>query len=150
MPPASPLRVSAGQFTTPKIDNWYATLVKPGWNPPNWILGPVWSVLYLCMVISAWLVWRQDGVAGAAGSLTLFGVQLVLNLAWPCFFFGLQNPGTAFADVVLLWPAIAAMMAAFWFRSALAGLLFVPYLAWVSFAAVLNFVVWRLKPASRS
>ena len=71
-------------------------------------------------------------------------MQLVLNLSWSCLFFGLQNPGAAFADVVLLWAAIAATMAAFWFRSTLAGLLFVPYLAWVSFAAVLNFAIWRL------
>ena len=133
-----------GAVTTPKIDNWYATLVKPGWNPPNWIFGPVWSVLYLGMAIAAWLVWRQDGLAGAVGSLTLFGLQLVMNLAWSCLFFGLQSPGAAFAEVVLLWAAIAATMAAFWFRSTVAGLLFVPYLAWVSFAAVLNFAIWRL------
>jgi translocator protein len=133
-----------GAVTTPKIDNWYATLVKPDWNPPNWIFGPVWSVLYLGMAIAAWLVWRHGGVAGAVGSLMLFGAQLVLNLAWSCLFFGLQNPGAAFVDIVLLWAAIAATMAAFWSRSTLAGLLFVPYLAWVSFAAVLYFVVWRL------
>jgi tryptophan-rich sensory protein len=76
--------------------------------------------------------------------LALFAVQLVLNLAWSWLFFGFQNPGLAFVDIVLLWAAIAVTMVAFWFRSAIAGILFVPYLAWVSFAAVLNFVVWRL------
>ena len=81
---------------------------------------------------------------GAVGSLTLFGVQLVLNLAWSWLFFGFENPGLAFVDIILLWAAIAATMVAFWSRSAIAGILFVPYLAWVSFAAVLNFVVWRL------
>src|SRR5512141_2933980 len=96
------------------------------------------------MAIAAWLVWRQGGAAGAVGSLTLFGVQLVLNLAWSCLYFGLQNPGAAFVDIVLLWAAIAATMAVFWFRSTVAGLLFVLYLAWVSFAAVLNFAIWRL------
>jgi len=133
-----------GAVTTPKIATWYAALAKPSWNPPNWIFGPVWSVLYLCMAIAAWLVWRQGGLAGAATPLALFAVQLVLNLAWSWLFFGFQNPGLAFVDIVLLWAAIAATMVAFWFRSAIAGILFLPYLAWVSFAAVLNFVVWRL------
>jgi len=133
-----------GAVTTPKIATWYAALAKPSWNPPNWIFGPVWSVLYLCMAIAAWLVWRQGGLAGAATPLALFAVQLVLNLAWSWLFFGFENPGLAFVDIVLLWAAIAATMVAFWFRSAIAGILFLPYLAWVSFAAVLNFVVWRL------
>lgn len=133
-----------GAVTTPKIDNWYATLIKPSWNPPNWIFGPVWSMLYLCMAIAAWLVWRQTGLAGAATPLALFGVQLAMNLAWSWLFFGLQNPGLAFLDILLLWTAIIATMVALWFRSTVAGLLFVPYLVWVSFAAVLNFVVWRL------
>ena len=133
-----------GAVTTPKIATWYAALAKPSWNPPNWIFGPVWSVLYLCMAIAAWLVWRQGGLAGAATPLALFAVQLVLNLAWSWLFFGFENPGLAFVDIILLWAAIAATMVAFWFRSAIAGILFVPYLAWVSFAAVLNFVVWRL------
>ena len=133
-----------GAVTTPKIATWYAALAKPSWNPPNWIFGPVWSVLYLCMAIAAWLVWRQGGLAGAATPLALFAVQLVLNLAWSWLFFGFQNPGLAFVDIVLLWAAIAATMVAFWVRSAIAGILFVPYLAWVSFATVLNFVVWRL------
>jgi tryptophan-rich sensory protein len=133
-----------GAVTTPKIATWYAALAKPNWNPPNWIFGPVWSVLYLCMAIAAWLVWRQGGLAGAATPLALFAVQLVLNLAWSWLFFGFQNPGLAFVDIVLLWAAIAATMVAFWSRSAIAGILFVPYLAWVSFAAILNFVVWRL------
>ena len=133
-----------GAVTTPKIGSWYATLVKPSWNPPNWIFGPVWSALYLGMAVAAWLVWRQGGLGGAAMPLALFGVQLVLNVLWSCLFFGIQNPGLAFIEVLLLWTAIAATMVAFWFRSTVAGLLFVPYLAWVSFASVLNFVIWRL------
>ena len=76
--------------------------------------------------------------------LTLFGFQLALNLLWSCLFFGLENPGLAFGEIVLLWGAIAATMVTFWFRSRIAGLLFVPYLAWVTFAAVLNFTIWRL------
>ena len=133
-----------GAVTTPKIATWSATLTKPSWNPPNWIFGPVWSALYCCMAISAWLVWRQGGFSGVKVPLTLFGVQLVLNVLWSCLFFGLQNPGLAFVDVLLLWAAIAGTMVAFWQRSAIAGILFVPYLAWVSFASFLNFTIWRL------
>jgi len=133
-----------GAVTTPKIFGWYATLTKPSWNPPNWIFGPVWSALYLSMAVAAWLVWRQDGVLGARLQLALFGVQLLLNVLWSCLFFGLQNPGLAFVEVLLMWAAIAATMATFWLRSTVAGLLFMPYLAWVSFASVLNFMIWRL------
>ena len=135
-----------GAVTTPKIATWYATLAKPSWNPPNWVFGPVWSALYFCMAIAAWLVWRQDGVSGAKLPLTLFAVQLALNVLWSCIFFGLEKPGLAFIEVLLLWIAIAATMVTFWLRSMVAGILFVPYLAWVSFASVLNLVVWRMNP----
>jgi tryptophan-rich sensory protein len=96
------------------------------------------------MAVAAWLVWRQKGLAGTGGPLTLFGVQLALNTLWSCLFFGLNSPGLAFAEILLLWATIAATMVTFWRRSVLAGVLFVPYLAWVTFAAVLNFTIWRL------
>ena len=133
-----------GAVTTPKIGTWYATLLKPSWNPPSWIFGPVWSALYLCMAVAAWLVWRQQGFVSATLPLTLFAVQLILNVLWSCIFFGLEMPGFAFVEVLLLWAAIAATTVTFWQWSMVAGLLFVPYLAWVSFASVLNFAVWRL------
>jgi tryptophan-rich sensory protein len=130
--------------TTPKIDGWYADLVKPTWNPPNWSFGPVWTVLYLAMAVAAWLVWRQKGWSDAKLPLSLFAVQLALNVLWSCLFFGLEKPGLAFAEILVLWAAIAATTAAFWHRSKLAGLSFLPYLGWVTFAAVLNFTIWRL------
>jgi translocator protein len=130
-----------GMATTPSIPNWYAGLAKPSWTPPSWLFGPVWSVLYLSMAIAAWLVWRKGN---ALVPLALFAVQLAFNLAWSWLFFGLHSPGAAFVDIILLWAAIAATLIAFWRRSRVAGLLFVPYLAWVSFAAVLNFAIWRL------
>ena len=133
-----------GTVTTPKIGTWYATLVKPSWNPPNWIFGPVWSALYFCMAVAAWLVWRQGGFSGAKVPLALFAVQLALNVLWSCIFFGLEKPGLAFMELLLLWTAIVATMATFWRLSMIAGILFVPYLAWVSFASVLNFTIWRL------
>ena len=86
-----------GAVTSPQIENWYATLAKPSWNPPNWVFGPVWSALYLCMAVAAWLVWRQKGWLAARGPLALFGVQLALNTLWSCLFFGLHSPGLAFA-----------------------------------------------------
>jgi tryptophan-rich sensory protein len=133
-----------GAVTSPQIENWYATLAKPSWNPPNWVFGPVWSVLYFCMAIAAWLVWRRNGLVGAREPLALFAVQLALNTLWSCLFFGLHNPGLAFAEILLLWAAIAATMVTFWRRSVSAGILFMPYLAWVSFATVLNFTIWRM------
>ncbi len=129
-----------GLVTTPNIAVWYAGLVKPSWTPPNWVFGPVWSVLYLCMAVAAWLVWRKGN---ALVPLTFFAVQLAFNAAWSWIFFGLHSPAAASIDIVLLWVAIAATTIAFCRRSLVAGVLLLPYLAWVSFAAVLNFAIWR-------
>ena len=133
-----------GLATTPNIPNWYASLAKPSWTPPDWIFGPVWSVLYLSMAVAAWLVWRQAGLAGAAVPMALFGIQLLLNTLWSWLFFGLHSPSAALVDIILLWTAIAATMVAFWRRSMVAGIIFLPYLVWVSFASVLNLAIWRL------
>jgi tryptophan-rich sensory protein len=130
-----------GLATAQNIPDWYAGLAKPSWTPPGWVFGPVWSVLYLSMAVAAWLVWRRGN---AILPMILFGVQLAFNAAWSWLFFSLHNPGLGFADIVLLWAAIVAAMIALWRRSLLAGLLFIPYLGWVSFAAVLNFAIWRL------
>lgn len=124
--------------------DWYAALKKPSWNPPGWIFGPVWTALYAMMAVSAWLVWRRGGFAGQRRALTLFLVQLALNAAWTPLFFGMQRPGVAFAEIVLLWWAIAATLLAFRSVSRAAAWLLAPYLAWVSFASVLNFTLWRL------
>ena len=130
--------------TTPKIPNWYAALAKPNWTPPGWIFGPVWTLLYLMMAVAAWLVWQQKGFAGAKLPLALFAIQLALNSLWSVLFFGLQRPGLAAIEIVLLWAAILATVIAFWLRSRWAGGLLVPYLAWVTFAAVLNLAIWRM------
>jgi benzodiazapine receptor len=130
-----------GLATAPNIPTWYAGLQKPSWTPPDSVFGPVWSALYLAMAVAAWLVWRKGD---AALPLTIFAVQLALNGAWSWLFFALHSLGAAFVDVVLLWAAIVATTVVFWRRSAAAGLLLLPYLAWVSFAAVLNLAIWRL------
>jgi translocator protein len=137
---------AGGAATYPRIEGWYAALTKPSWTPPDWLFGPVWTVLYLGMAVAAWLVWRQKGLSGARGPLILFAVQLGLNVAWSWLFFGLHSPRLGFVDIILLWIGIAATMVAFWRRSTAAGLLFVPYLAWVTFAAVLNYSIWQLNP----
>lgn len=130
--------------TTPEIDGWYRTVAKPPWNPPNSVFGPVWTTLFVMMAVAAWLVWRPAGFIAAKVPLLLFTVQLALNVAWSWIFFGLHQPGWAFVEIVTLWAAIAVTMREFFLRSRLAGWLLVPYLAWVSFAAVLNFAIWRL------
>lgn len=123
---------------------WYASLQKPAWNPPAWLFGPVWTALYTMMALAAWLVWRRGGFAAQRRPLVLFLVQLVFNAAWTPLFFGLHQPGLAFAEILLLWLAIVATVAAFWRADRAAAWLLVPYLAWVSFAAALNFTLWQL------
>jgi tryptophan-rich sensory protein len=128
--------------TKGSIPGWYATLAKPSRNPPNWIFGPVWTFLYISMAVAAWLVWRQGGLW--QWPLALFAVQLALNAAWTTIFFGLHLPGAAFIEIMALLIAIVATAIAFWPRSMAAGILMVPYLAWVGFATVLNGAIWRL------
>lgn len=123
---------------------WYAQLDKPPWNPPGWVFGPVWTVLYVLMGIAAWLVWKERGFAGAPIALGLFLLQLLLNVAWTGIFFGLEEPGLAFGEILVLWALILATLIAFWRVRPAAGALLVPYVAWVSFAAVLNYTLWRM------
>ena len=123
---------------------WYAQLKKPAWNPPNWIFGPVWTALYTMMAVAAWLVWRRGGFAAQRVPLGWFVLQLLLNAAWSPLFFGWHRPGLAFAEIVLLWLALLGTVRAFWRVQRGAGALLLPYLAWVTFAAGLNFAVWRL------
>ena len=126
------------------VGEWYADLSKPSWNPPNWLFGPVWTVLYLLMAISAWLVWKKAGFQGAAVPLIIFLVQLVLNAAWSWLFFGLHEIGIALIEIVVLWLAILICTILFWRIIAISGILLVPYLMWVAFAAVLNYKLWHL------
>jgi translocator protein len=131
-------------FTAPRIDNWYAALAKPSWTPPDWVFGPAWSLLFLLMAVAAWQVWRTVERRLAVMPLVFFGIQLLLNAAWSVLFFGMKSPGLALLEIVLLWLAIVATLVAFRRRSALAGWLLAPYLAWVSFAVALNLAIWNL------
>jgi benzodiazapine receptor len=137
---------AGAMITSRPVSQWYPALLKPSWNPPAWVFGPVWTVLYLMMAIAAWLVWRRRGFKQGAGALGIFALQLALNAAWSPLFFGLRNPLAGLVDIVLLWVAILATVVAFWRISRLAGALLMPYWLWVSFATALNFTIWRLNP----
>ena len=129
-----------GFTTAESIDSWYNVIAKPWWTPPNAVFGPAWTLLYIMMAVAAWLVWLTRDRTGSA--LVLFFVQLALNLLWSLLFFTARSPGLALIEAVFLWSAVLATMVAFFNRSRLAGWLFVPYLAWVSFATVLNAAIW--------
>jgi tryptophan-rich sensory protein len=134
-----------GSLATQPNLGWYAELNKPAWTPPAWLFGPVWTALYAAMGVAAWLVWRAaGGLRRAALPLGVFGLQLALNVVWSLIFFGMRLPGWAAVEIALLWVAIALTMAAFWPWSRWAVGLLAPYLAWVSFAAILNWSIWKL------
>jgi len=137
--------VGAG-FTAPAIADWYRSLERPSWTPPDWLFGPVWIALYALMAVAAWLVWRQGRVPGVWTAGALFGVQLALNAIWTPIFFGLRQPGWALLDILLLWAAILLTLVAFARVRPLAAGLLAPYLAWVTYAGALNFALWRLNP----
>ena len=130
--------------TAQSVGTWYQTLAKPSFNPPDRVFGPVWTALYVLMAVAAWLAWRSAGWREARPALMLFALQLALNLGWSFLFFGARWIGGALVEVVLLWIAIAATIAAFRRHSQWAGILMMPYIAWVTFATALNFAIWRL------
>ncbi|AGI08365.1 tryptophan-rich sensory protein [Xanthomonas citri pv. citri] len=135
-----------GAMASIQAASFYAQLQRPAWAPPGWLFGSVWTVLYGMMAVSVWSVWRRGGWAGARVALTLFLVQLALNGLWSWLFFAWHLGAWAFTDIVALWLVLAATIGVFAKRQALAAWLLVPYLAWVSFAAALNFSVWQLNP----
>ena len=130
-----------GSFFTRSVNSWYKTLAKPSFNPPNWLFGPVWTLLFLLMGISLYLLWTANAPWQV---FLLFGGQLMLNVLWSVLFFGLHNPGAAFVEIIILWLAILATAIIAYSSSPAAAYLFIPYLAWVGFAALLNFSIWQL------
>ncbi|CAN5721529.1 tryptophan-rich sensory protein [soil metagenome] len=132
--------------TVPAIPTWYAGIQKPSFNPPNWIFGPVWSVLYATMAVAAWLVWRATSVATPQrrNALAAFFVQLALNGAWTPIFFHFHQLGWSLAVIAALWLAILVTLLLFWKIRRLAGILLIPYIVWVSFATALNAAIWHL------
>jgi tryptophan-rich sensory protein len=133
-----------GAITAQSAGTWYQTLRKPVFNPPDWVFAPVWTSLYIAIAIAGWRVWRVAGVTGAAAAMVCYALQLTLNLAWSFLFFGARMIGTALADIVLLLVAIVVNAALFRPIDRIAAWLLAPYAAWVAFATLLNFALWRL------
>jgi translocator protein len=155
-------------FTTPAIQGWYYFLNKPSFSPPNWLFAPVWTILFLLMGVSLYLVWSKNFAANIPAdandkkiwnpiskklwfgswreenAVLIFTLQLILNILWSVIFFGLQSPGFAFVEILMLWIAILYAIVNFYRISKTAAYLLIPYLAWVSFAALLNFSIWQL------
>jgi len=135
-----------GMSTSQSVGTWYRDLNKPSWTPPAWVFGPAWTLLYTLMAIAAWLVLRRGGQVSVSVPMLLFGVQLALNLGWSLIFFGARQPGWAMLDIVLLWLSIGATLLSFWRVSTTAGILFIPYLLWVTYASTLNYGIWKMNP----
>ena len=135
-----------GGWASASAPEFYRELTLPGWAPPAWVFGPVWMILYLLMAIAAWIVWREVGSAERQLALGLFLTQLVANALWSWLFFGWRQGLWSLVDIVLLWALIVATMVTFFRVRPLAGILLLPYLGWVSFAAVLNGTIWQLNP----
>ncbi len=131
-------------FTAPSVATWYTTIVKPTFNPPNWIFAPVWTTLFLLMGIALYLIIKEKQTPKVRIAEYVFAIQLILNIIWSVLFFGLQNPGAAFIEILILWIAIAATIYYFYKISKTAAYLLVPYIAWVSFAAFLNYAIFLL------
>jgi translocator protein len=140
----------AGGFVSsllaPTRSSWYDALKKPAWNPPGWLFGPVWSLLYLTMGVASYLVFRQRASPQRTLALAIFYTQLIINLAWSPIFFGMRKPAVAFAVILVLWLLIVATVITFYKVQKVAALLLLPYLAWVTFATVLNKAIVSLNP----
>lgn len=136
-----------GAITATSVGTWYQTLEKPSFNPPDWVFAPVWTALYVMMAIAGWRVWRRTRIAARWTALSVFAVQLALNLTWSLLFFGLQRIDLALAEIVILLLAIGVNTVMFWRIDRLAGALFVPYLLWVAYATALNAALWFLNRA---
>lgn len=133
-----------GLATSSSVTTWYAALEKPTFNPPNSVFGPVWTTLYALMAYAAWRAWRGAASDLRRRAMVLYAAQLLLNLLWSVAFFGLRQPALALVDIALLLMAILLTGAVFWRIDRTAGLAMAPYAAWVAFAGVLNFEIWRL------
>lgn len=131
-------------FTTPAIDGWYATLLKPSFSPPNWVFAPVWTTLFTLMGVALFLVIKKKPFTSVIPAILLFGLQLLANIAWSFLFFGLHSPLLGLVDILVLLILIVCTIVAFYKISKVAAYLLIPYVVWVSFATILNFYLWRL------
>ncbi|MFQ6603408.1 TspO/MBR family protein [Flavobacterium sp. C3NV] len=137
---------SASIVTRPSVETWYPTIIKPSFNPPNWIFMPVWTLLYILMAVAAGLVWDKikEQNQEVKVALGFFLIQLTLNAIWSYIFFGLKNPMLALIEMALLWLMIYETYLKFTKINKTAGYLLIPYMAWVAFAGILNASIWWL------
>lgn len=142
---ALPLAVggTASLFTQAEIDRWFTTIQKPAWQPPSWIFAPVWTTLYVLMGVALYRIWKQK-VTGKEQAIILWGSQLALNFLWSFIFFNRHRIGLALVDIVALWLLVLLTIFSFSKFSKTAAWLLVPYISWVSFAAILNFAIYQL------
>lgn len=131
-------------FTASSVKDWYLTLEKPALNPPAWVFGPVWTMLFLLMGYALYLVWTDESGKRRTLAYLVFGIQMILNILWSIIFFGLHSPGGALFEMIFLWLAILATIIAFAKISRTAAWLLAPYILWVSFAGYLNYSIWIL------
>lgn len=136
--------IAGSLCTAESVSTWYTTLKKPSFNPPSSVFAPVWTILYALMGIASYLIYKKRNERGAPKALFIFSVQLALNLLWSVLFFCMRKPFFALIEIVVLWIAILVTILSFWNISKKAAILLIPYLAWVTFASVLNFEIWRL------
>jgi len=141
--------IAAGVGALASIDaaTFYRSLDRPSWAPPAEVFGPVWTALYVAMAVAAWLVWSARGWQGAWFALSIFCAQLVANALWSWLFFAWRAGAPSVADIVVLWVLVVVTVIAFFRARTAAGVLMVPYLAWVTFAAFLDVAVWQRNPA---
>jgi tryptophan-rich sensory protein len=137
---------AVGAAASLQAETFYAELVRPDWAPPGTVFGPVWTALYIMMAVAAWIVWQRREIRLARTGLVLFVAQLILNALWSWLFFGWRQGALSFLDIAVLWVLIVATLVCFWRVRPVAGLLLMPYLAWVTFASALNFRIWQLNP----
>ena len=132
-------------FTIDSVQTWYKTIEKPSYSPPNWVFGPVWTILYVLMGVSAYLIWVKGlEKKEVRTALMFFALQLTLNALWSILFFGMRNPFYGLIEIVFLWAAIAITIQKFYKISRTAAYLQIPYICWVSYAAFLNYGIWRM------
>jgi tryptophan-rich sensory protein len=133
-------------FTATSVKTWYLQLRKPPITPPDWVFGPVWTVLYFLMALSAWLVWRNAGWSGGRAAFLLFFLQVICNVIWSGLFFGMRRPDLAYVEILVLLATIVATAVVFLAFSTVAFCLMLPCAAWAGFASFLNFEICRLNP----
>ncbi len=135
-------------FTSSSIDSWYSRINKPSFNPPNWVFAPVWTILFALMGIALFLVWsatpEQNKISVRKNALFIFFIQLILNVFWSVVFFGLRSPFLALGIILILWILILFTITSFLKINKIAAILLIPYLLWVGFAAILNFLIWKI------